>query len=417
MNGMALSNNMSSFMQPSSAKTSATHNQRTRAGRYVVWVSSVHPEKTLDAATWLETAVHLRTLGWRVSLICEGEQHQRAVRGIEIDCLPRPQLYFWGRLIYHLSILKFLWQRWSTIDILFFHQQSGPWLLPLRLLRWFTRRPRPLLIMDTRDIDDPHVGKVKVQLRLWLHHKIFALANWLADGQTTITPRMVTLIDMPAQQLLGVWPSGVNPTLFAQAQNLRRWPRDGEPIHLIYLGILIPKRNLLPLCQAVVRANQAGMAFLFSLYGDGIEREPLAAFAAQTQGAIRVLPPVPHTQAPYVLSEAQVGVTSLPQRDNPKYEASSPIKLFEYLAAGLPILATRNACHTDVIGNGAYAFWADDATVSDLLAALEQVWQQRHRLQELGREAAVAAQAWSWQAAAQKLSAAFECGLARSEGE
>jgi len=381
---------------------------------YLVWVSSVNPATTLDAATWLETTTHLRALGWQVTLLCEGERGERTVRGTTLYCLPRPQLYLLGQALYHLNIVLWLLARWRTLDVILFQHSSGLWLLPLRFVRWVSRRSRPLLIMDTRDVDDSHAGKLKVKARQWVHRLVFALANRYADGQTTITPRMATLVGIPPAQLLGIWPSGVNPEHFAVAQRDRHWPVADEPIQLVYLGILIPKRNLLPLCEAVVQANGAVRRFCLTLYGDGVARPALQAIANQSGGAIQVLPPVPHQAVPQLLAGAQVGVTSLPARDNPKYEASSPIKLFEYLAAGLPILATRNACHTDVVGAGAYAFWADDATVNDLACALDKVWQNRHRLADLSAEANSAAQAWSWRAAATKLSNALEKGLAKS---
>lgn len=380
---------------------------------YLVWVSAVNPATTLDAATWLETTKHLRTLGWQVTLLCEGTRGERCVRRILVYCLPRPQLYFLGQALYHLNIVLWLLARWRTIDVLLFQHTSGLWLLPLRLLRSLTRQRRPLLVMDTRDIDDSHAGKLKVALRQRIHAWVFGLANRLADGQTAITRRMATLLGIPPAHLWGVWPSGVNPGDFAPAQGERQWPVANEPVHLIYIGILIPKRNLLPLCEAVVQANQGGARFCFALYGDGVARPALEAVAAQSNGAIRVLPPVPHQAVPQLLAKAQVGVTALPAHHNPKYEASSPIKLFEYLAAGLPILATRNACYTDVVGDGAYAFWAEEATVPALVSTLNQVWRKRHTLAGLGAEAAAAAQSWSWQAAAQKLSNALQQGLAQ----
>jgi glycosyltransferase involved in cell wall biosynthesis len=380
---------------------------------HLVWVSSVNPTTTLDAATWLETTTHLRALGWQVTLICEGQRGEHAARNTPVHCLPRPSIYLLGQALYHLNVLALLLARWHTIDVILFQHSSGLWLLPLGLTRYFSRQKRPLLIMDTRDIDDSHAGKLKVQVRRWVHHAIFALANRLADGQTTITPRMAALLEIPAAHVVGIWPSGVDPERFAQAQTHRRWPTDAEPIQLLYLGIFIPKRNLLPLCQAVVQANAKGMKFQFTLYGNGVERDALQAFAAQSADAVQVLPPVPHAAIPTLLAGAHVGVTSLPHPNNPKYEASSPIKLFEYLAAGLPILSTRNACHTDVVGSGAYAFWAKDATAEELLLALGKLWEERSHLAQLGTEASAAAQRWSWRAAAQKLSAALEQGLAK----
>jgi glycosyltransferase involved in cell wall biosynthesis len=81
------------------------------------------------------------------------------------------------------------------------------------------------------------------------------------------------------------------------------------------------------------------------------------------------------------------------------------------MAAGLPILATRIVCHTDVVEDGSYAFWADDTSQEQLLAALRDIWQARHNLEEKGHLAASAAQEWTWQASAHKLQTALEYGV------
>lgn len=378
---------------------------------HVVWVSSVDPAKTLDSATWLDTTEHLRGVGWKVTLIGQGGNGTQLVRGIEILCLPRPYLYLFGQVLYHWNVICFLLKTWNQIDIILFQHNSGFFLLPLRLLRFLRGQRYPLLVMDTRDIDEYQGRKIKVRLRLWFHHLTFSLANTLADGQTAITTRLAALIGLAPKTVLGVWPSGVKPDHFVQAILLRQWPLDEQPIQLIYVGILTQNRNLLPLCQAVLRANQEGMSFVFSMYGKGAFQETLETFANQSRGVVRVLPPVPHVQVPHLLAQAHIGVTSLPSKDDLKYQASSPIKLFEYMAAGLPILSTSNVCHTDVVGNGNYAFWVDEICPEHFLNALRQIWQQRTRLPELGRQASVAVQNWTWHAAAEKLSRALEKGL------
>jgi glycosyltransferase involved in cell wall biosynthesis len=224
---------------------------------------------------------------------------------------------------------------------------------------------------------------------------------------------MAALVDIPADQLWGTWPSGVIPEKFASAAFYRIWPQEDEPVHLIHVGILLQERNLLPLSEAVERAHLEGMRFVLSLVGDGPERPALEEFARNAEGRVRVHPPVPHDQVPRVLSEAHVGVTSLPSSDNIKYEASSPIKLFEYMAAGLPVLAIRNACHEDVVGEGGYVFWVEEPSVDDLLAALRSIWVSRVCLPLKGRQAAAAGLEWTWESAARKLKAALEVGLAR----
>ena len=155
----------------------------------------------------------------------------------------------------------------------------------------------------------------------------------------------------------------------------RRWPGQDEPVQLIYIGMLNYERNLMTFCRTVMEANRQGMNFSFLMYGDGSEKQELQAFASQTNGTINVFETVPHNQVPNILAQAHVGV--LPFPDEMKFRVSSPIKLFEYMGSGLPILATKITCHTDVIGSGDYVFWAENSNLEGMLKALENVWQKR----------------------------------------
>ena len=234
--------------------------------------------------------------------------------------------------------------------------------------------------------------------------------NW-ADGQTTITRRISTALRISSPNLWGVWPSGTDLDLFIPSQRDRRMPAETEPIVVTYIGAMHHERRLLELSQAVVLANQQGLNFQLLLCGEGTARTELEAFASQHDGLIRVFPPIPHSEVPALLASAHIG--ALPFPDEEKYRVSSPIKLFEYMAAGMPILATRIVCHTDVIRGQPYAFWAEDATPEGLLAALRDAWENRSRLRELGKAAAEDAQFWTWEQSARKLKAALEPHLRR----
>lgn len=381
---------------------------------HLVWISTISPTRSLDSATWLDTTRELRRLGWDVTLICREEGGRQTVRGVEVLNLGRSQIYLFGQLLFHLRAMLFVLRKWGEVDVVLFHQYSGLWLLPLRLYRWLRRSKRPLLTMDTRDLFDYRPGDKKVRLQMFYDRVVRRLAERWFDGQTTITPQMAELVHIPAGQLWGIWPSGVNPGAFAAASRARSWPQGDEPIHLIYIGMLAPNRNLLPLCHAVSRANREGMAFELSLYGNGKMRPAIEEIAAGEKNGVRLRTPVPHERVPQILAEAHVGVTSLPAPDDKKYQASSPIKLFEYMAAGMPMLATCNVCHTNVVQNGEYVFWADDASEEALYEALRAIWSARHSLESLSCEAVAASHDWTWQAAARKLSDALKFGLAQA---
>ena len=86
---------------------------------------------------------------------------------------------------------------------------------------------------------------------------------------------------------------------------------------------------------------------------------------------------------------------------------------FILVVLGMAILATRNVCHTSVVGKGEYAFWANDGVVEDLFPALIEIWSKKERLARMGEEASDAARDWTWQVSASKLDHALDFGLAQ----
>ena len=374
---------------------------------HLVWVFADSLNASLDAATWLETTAALRRQGWRVTLIDEGDEGLHQVRGVEVLSFPKPDTYLVRQEIFHRSIVRYIRQHWDDIDVVLFHQMSTPWMLPLKARRVASGRKRPLFVMDTRTVPMTVVS-FKDRVRSLFDNAMNRAANRWVDGQTAITVRMAEAVDISPNHLWGVWPSGVNAEQFAHARE-RHWPADGEPIQLIYVGAIFQERNLMGLCRAVEAANAAGLSFEFTIVGDGPERADLADYAARTEGRIRVLPPVAHAQVPDLLAQAHVGVLPFPAE--PKFRVSSPIKLFEYMAAGMPILATRIVCHTDVIGDTPIAFWAEPNGDDGLYRALTRCWQARAELREMGGRSTKTVDNWTWDAAAHKLSSALMYGL------
>ena len=271
--------------------------------------------------------------------------------------------------------------------------------------------------MDTRTVPMEVMSRAstKDRLRALYSNLMNWSANHLADGQTAITQRMAEVVHIPSHQLWGTWPSGVVLERFSPALERRQWPKEGEPICLIYIGSLNYERNLESLCQAVEEANKLGMNFHLSLVGDGSSRRELEEIVFRMDGCLQVALPVPHEQVPDLLSQAHVGV--LPFPDEIKFRVSSPIKLFEYMGAGLPVMATRIACHVDVIGDETYAFWAEEASVAGLLAALGDIWKKRACLSMMVQRAFIASRRWTWRESAEKLKAALEYGIKKDRCE
>ncbi len=374
------------------------------------WIYSGNLNK-LDAVTWLVPTQVLRDAGWVVKLIAVGDPNQKEIHGVDVTHIPRPDVFLLRQIFFHLRVLRLLYSQLNDIDILLFHEATAPWFLGFSVFLKLMRRYRPLFVMDSRTLPMEPEDKATWRDRL---RGVFAIqmnkmANHFFDGRTTITKRMAAALSIPPKRLWGIWQSGVELEAFSGAIQARNFPKVDEPIILIYIGCMHHERNLLTLSRAVTQANADEHIFTLNIVGDGNARSELEHYAKEKGRHVHIFPPVPHEQIPLWLSKAHIG--TLPFPDEEKFRVSSPIKLFEYLAAGLPILATRIVCHTDVTGNDDVAFWTENADQEGLFEALRQIQENRNRFAEMGKNAVALAEKWTWQSSADNLKRALEYGF------
>lgn len=382
----------------------------TKATPRVVWVCSARMDK-LDAATWLVPTQEMRNLGLDVTLMAIGDPGQTHVGDVDVYHISAPDIFLLRQVVFHVKVIKNLYSQFDRIDVLLFHEASSPWFMFLAVCNRIMGKKRPLFVMDARSLpmtpEDKATWRDKIRGEFIL--QMNKLADHFFDGRTVITKRMAESLHIPDDKLWGVWPSGVKLENFADALRMRRWPEPGEPIKLLYIGCMHHERNLLSLAKAVTKANAEKHRFTLTIVGDGNARQELELYARDEGRHVHIVPPVPHEEIPKWLANAHVGV--LPFPDEEKFRVSSPIKLFEYLAAGLPILATKIVCHTDVIGDQPVAFWAQSSDIEGLFEALLLLYENREALPKMGERAALIAHDWTWESSAKKLKEALVYGF------
>ena len=131
--------------------------------------------------------------------------------------------------------------------------------------------------------------------------------------------------------------------------------------------------------------------------------DQLRALVAQKgRGLITIEDSVPFEQMPIVLAQSHIGISPIPNRI--KYRMSSPLKLFEYMASGMPVIATKIDCHIEVAKDKHFIFWVKEDTPIGFKNAILEAWNHRSNLKEMGATSNLAVQDWKWENAARKLS-------------
>jgi glycosyltransferase involved in cell wall biosynthesis len=200
-----------------------------------------------------------------------------------------------------------------------------------------------------------------------------------------------------------ITPTGVDLSLFESAGNpgaLRhRLGLDGQFV----VGWVGSFRRFHAIEQTIeAMAGIDGATLL--LVGDGPERPRIEELARSSKVAAVFTGTVPHDELPLHLAVMDAAlVVAAP--DAPFHY--SPLKLAEYLAAGLPVVAPRLGQPAARLTDRVDAMLVDAGDVPAITAALRELRDDPVRRAEIGRAARAAAEAnWSWDDQVRRITAA-----------
>jgi glycosyltransferase involved in cell wall biosynthesis len=201
-----------------------------------------------------------------------------------------------------------------------------------------------------------------------------------ADAIVTVPPhggrrldelgiRPTTLVHIPNSTALagsgGVLPATLEPVL--------ERPTDG--FVLVYAGQLGVTHDLATVIRAVARLREVNGSSLLHLrvafVGDGVERQRTVHLAAEMQlSNVRFHDAVPKDAIPAVLDRADACLMAAGGSDYFKY-GLSPNKLFDYFAAGKPVLiAANDPTVVDEAGAGLRYRPGDPGALADAIVQL-----------------------------------------------
>lgn len=147
-----------------------------------------------------------------------------------------------------------------------------------------------------------------------------------------------------------------------------------EPIDIVYLGSISPRRGL-ETVLSVLSSSKLQIGIQFHLIGSGSEeyeqqlREQIISAGIETKVTWHGY--VDHGDLPDRLLNMDAAISPLPNHDS--YEISSPAKIYEYLALGLPVICTDIRAHRTVLTDCYTGFFYQPESESSLVDILNKL--------------------------------------------
>lgn len=236
----------------------------------------------------------------------------------------------------------------------------------------------PLIDEQRRHRGLVHAEDARCSLRALLDMatRVFAVSGEVADWVAH---------HGPPRSRITIVPNGVDARRFrAVADRNARAGGAADGFTAGFVGTLKPWHGVDLLVEAVGRLVARGTDARLLIVGEGPRRAALEeAVAARGLGRrVEWTGAVDHADVPELLARMDVGCAPYP--DLPGFYFS-PMKVYEYLAAGLPVVASRIGQLTQAVDHGRTGLLYRPGDVDGLTAALAALAGDPHRRAALGR--------------------------------
>jgi glycosyltransferase involved in cell wall biosynthesis len=350
----------------------------------IFWVDLNRFDKKPDKSTWLEISDVLIERGYRVTILTgyASEKYVPDANKVSIEYFNAID----SSGLFRYSLLKniYFW--------LVSHARSSDIIIlppgALYIAPFLKKRGYRNLHLDVRTVPvDIHTLRDKIdRLLFWTIPLKYFRKN--VAGYSYITDRLRESVE----QEFGIheishviWQSGVNTRRFTPSSEVAA---DDKYV-LFYHGTLTENRGISRVVDAIKMLDRNYRENIqFVIVGTGKGFDSLAALIEKENLHGRVIMKgfVPYERIPEEIRHADCCICPLP--DYPEWNVSSPIKIFEYMACGKPMILSLIPAHQDVAENCDFVIWADGFDAQSFKMAIQRAYDERERLKLASQDAA-----------------------------
>jgi glycosyltransferase involved in cell wall biosynthesis len=298
-----------------------------------------------------------------------------------------------ARLFEQLRIQARLFARWDRYDAVYVraHYTAFPTAALARLTG------RPVVQEVNGPFDDLYIAhpwtRALRPVLSWLHTRQLA---W-ADALVTVTPALRGWLGRQIGRAdAEVIPNAANLELFSPERRTRRSLPD---VFVVFVGALTTWQGIETLLAAFEHQDWPEEVHLVIL-GDGTLDDIVAAAAARHE-RLHWLGRVPYDEVGGIVAQALAGVVPKNARGNRQATGLFPLKLFEVVACGVPVIATDFPGQADFIREHECGVVIPPESAPSLAGAVRQLAgspAMARKMGHVGRAAMNAGHSWTHRA-------------------
>lgn len=345
----------------------------------VVQLSSVHA--CFDTRIFYKISTSLAKAGYDVDLIIQHTKDEQ-INGINIKSLPIAERKL-DRPLKIIPRLLFKAIKYPRGTIFHFHD---PELIPVGFILKLLGHK---VIYDVHE-DVPMDILTKEWIPVYSRKTISKIIEFLEqtigrafDSILTVVPSITSRFEKKALEIRN-YPI-VESTIISQSLK-----KD----YIVYIGSLTERRGLVNMIKAIDITEERVNFKIGGTFGDKAFQNKLKALANKKD--VDFLGWVNQSQLISLLENARVGILTLKQI--PSHLVSLPVKLFEYMRHGLPVIASDFPLWREIILENNCGILVDPESPQEIAKAIDWIFQhpeEAKKMGENGRKAVLEKYNWA----------------------